>query len=75
MGHSFQDTNALIAGALKGGDAVMYAATPCTPLETLAETIRLRQRYRRRWPDSARLPILEKDVLRQCQELGIAYVS
>lgn len=67
--------NPLLTKALKGGDAVMYRSTPCTPLETLAETIRLRQRYRRRWPDSARLPIIEKDVLRQCQELGIAYVS
>lgn len=61
--------------ALKGGEAVMYSDTPCTPEETLAETIRLRARYRRRWPDSARLPILEKDVLVQCQDLGVAYIA
>lgn len=61
--------------ALKGGEGVMYSAAPCTPEETLAETIRLRARYRRRWPDSERLPILEKDVLRQCQALGVAYIA
>lgn len=67
--------NPLYIEALKGGEAVMYSATPCTPEEALAETIRLRARYRRRWPNSQRLPILEKDVLRQCQALGVAYIA
>ena len=67
--------NPLYIEALKGGEAVMYSAAPCTDEETLAETIRLRARYRRRWPDSARLPILEKDVLRQCQALGVDYIA
>lgn len=67
--------NPLYIEALKGGDAVMYSAAPCTDEETLAETIRLRSRFRRRWPDSQRLPILEKDVLRQCQALGVAYIA
>lgn len=67
--------NPLYTEALKGGDTVMYSTTPCSPEETLAETIRLRARYRRRDPLSQRLPILEKDVLVQCQRLGIDYVA
>lgn len=67
--------NPLYIEALKGGDAVMYSATPCAAEEALAETIRLRARYRRRQPNSQRLPILEKDVLRQCQDLGVAYIA
>lgn len=67
--------NQLYTEALKGGDAVMYSATPCSPEETLAETIRLRARYRHRQPNSQRLPILEKDVLAQCQALGVDYIA
>lgn len=40
----------------------------------LAETVRLRDRFRAEWPESKRLPILEKDVLRQCRELGVPNV-
>lgn len=65
----------LIEEALRGGSRVMYENTPCTPIETLAETIRLRTRYRSRWPDSERTPILEKDVLVQCQRMGVDYVA
>lgn len=69
------DFNALMSEALKGGGAVMYAATPCTADETLAETIRLRSRYRSRDPLSQRTAILEKDVLVQCQALGVSYIA
>lgn len=67
--------NPLYIEALKGGDVAMYSATPCSPEEALAETNRLRARYRRRQPNSQRLPILEKDVLTQCQALGIDYIA
>jgi hypothetical protein len=40
----------------------------------LAETVRLRDKFRLDWPESQRLPILEKDVLRQCRELGVPNV-
>lgn len=65
----------LIEEAIKGGKRPMYAATPCTPLETLAETIRLRNRFRVRDPSSLRMKVLEKDVLVQCQRLGVDYVG
>ncbi len=41
----------------------------------LNETIRLRDRLRERDPQSQRLPIAEKDVMRQCRELGVPYVE
>lgn len=39
----------------------------------LAETVRLRDKFRRDDPTSLRMGILEKDVLRQCLELGVDY--
>ena len=55
------------------------AAEARTPLrETrewlLSETVRLRDKFRRDDPTSFRMGILEKDVLRQCHELGIDYI-
>lgn len=54
---------------------MMALTDRCERENLLAVTIGLRDKFRRYAPESLRLPILEKDVLRQCRELGVPYVE